>query len=297
METFSATFKGLIKELLAGQRAPSHITPELVYQQADERVLGLMDTIIERLALPGTGIDGMEHLEALFKRAKEGAACLLLVEHYSNLDLPDFSYALHLAGRDDMRQSLLAIAGMKLNEENPVVALLSSGFSRIVICPSRSTNSLDPEKDKAERLRMISINRAAMRKLDELKHSGKMVLLFPSGTRYRPWDPSSKRAVREIDSYIKSFDYLCFVALNGEIMHIRQGDMLDDFVSSDVLRFTVSPMLCCEEFRKTVRDQAEAAGIEDKKQAVADAIMKELQTMHDAAELVRQKMIAGKTAG
>jgi glycerol-3-phosphate O-acyltransferase len=256
-----------------------------------------MDTMVERLALPGTGITGLEHLDALFERAKAGAACLLLVEHYSNFDLPDFSYALHLAGRDDMRRSLLAIAGMKLNEENPAVAMLSSGFSRIVICPNRSTSSLDAEKDKAERLRMISINRAAMRKLDELKHSGKLVLLFPAGTRYRPWDPASKRAAREIDSYVKGFDYLCFVALNGEVLHIRQGDMIDDFVSSDVLRFTVSPMLRCEEFREKIHAQAETAGIEDKKQAVADSIMEELQTMHDAAELLRQKLIAEKSAG
>jgi glycerol-3-phosphate O-acyltransferase len=290
METLNSLFSGIISEALASFSAPSRITGDNVYQQADAKALTLVDRMVERLALPGSGISGIEHLSALLEKARAGSACLLLLEHYSNLDLPNFSYLLRKAGHAGAKinDSLLTIAGMKLNEENPAVAVFSSAYTRIVICPSRSAiggeETENAEHKNAERLRMISINRAAMRKLEELKRTGRLVLIFPSGTRYRPWDPTSKRGVREIDSYIKTFDYMCFVALNGEVMHVRQGDMLDDFVSEDLLRFTVSPPCSCADFRREAREAADKAGAEDKKQAVADAIMVRLEAMHNEAE-------------
>jgi glycerol-3-phosphate O-acyltransferase len=313
METLNSLFSGIISEALASFSAPSRITGDNVYQQADAKALTLVDRMVERLALPGSGISGIGHLSALLEKARAGSACLLLLEHYSNLDLPNFSYLLRKEGPAgaEVNDALLAIAGMKLNEENPAVAVFSSAYTRIVICPSRSASGgTEPEHaetehagteqseteraeheraehEHAERLRMISINRAAMRKLEELKRTGRLVLIFPSGTRYRPWDPTSKRGVREIDSYIKTFDYMCFAALNGEVMHVRQGDMLDDFVSEDVLRFTVSPPCSCADFRREAREAADKAGAEDKKQAVADAIMARLDAMHNEAEKER----------
>jgi glycerol-3-phosphate O-acyltransferase len=143
---------------------------------------------------------------------------------------------------------------------------------------------MDSEKRQAEIVRSNAINHAAMRKLNEVKKQGKLVLVFPSGTRYRPWDPSTKKGVREIDSYIKLFEYMCLVAINGELLHVRQGDMLDDFVSQEVVRFTVDPVISCANFRTIERAKAEKAGIEDKKQAVVDAIMARLDTMHTQGE-------------
>jgi glycerol-3-phosphate O-acyltransferase len=67
--------------------------------------------------------------------------------------------------------------------------------------------------------------------------------------------------------------------------------MMDDFVSEDVLRFTAGPVWSCAEFRNTARARAEAAGVEDKKQAVADAIMEELEIMHIAGEAERQRYL------
>jgi glycerol-3-phosphate O-acyltransferase len=143
---------------------------------------------------------------------------------------------------------------------------------------------LDPEKKQEEMARFTAINRAAMKSLTDIKTKGKLILVFPSGTRYRPWDPGSKKGVREIDSYIKSFDYMCMVAINGEVLHVRQGDMMDDSVSQGVVRFTAGPVVSCSEFRNAERAKAESAGIEDKKQATVDAIMQELDKIHAAAE-------------
>jgi glycerol-3-phosphate O-acyltransferase len=131
-----------------------------------------------------------------------------------------------------------------------------------------------------------------MKALMDIKVKGKLILVFPSGTRYRPWDPGTKKGVREIDSYIKSFDYMCMVAINGELLHVRQGDMMDDFVSEDVIRFTAGPVQSCAEFRNAAKAKAEAAGIEDKKQAVVDAIMDRLEEMHTAGEEDRKRFLS-----
>jgi glycerol-3-phosphate O-acyltransferase len=109
------------------------------------------------------------------------------------------------------------------------------------------------------------------------------MLVYPTGTRYRPWEPDSKRAVREVDSYVKGFDWMCFVSKNGLILKVRQEtehNMLLDYVSPDTIRFTVSDPVSCDEFRTKARLDAEERGVEDKKQAVADAVMERLEEMH-----------------
>jgi glycerol-3-phosphate O-acyltransferase len=139
-----------------------------------------------------------------------------------------------------------------------------------------------------------------MKALMSQKNNGRLILIFPSGTRYRPWDPSTKRGVREIDSYIRSFDYMCFVAINGQILHVHQGDMMDDEVRKDVVRISAGPVLSCSEFRDKARAEADAglAGVTadkepiDKKQVVADTIMAELEKMHITGEEKRKKLLS-----
>jgi glycerol-3-phosphate O-acyltransferase len=264
-----------------------------VYQEGETVILPFLDKMVETLSLPGSGLDGLENLEELLARAESGKSCLLLLEHYSNMDLTTFSYFVRKAGGRgvDIDMALVAIAGMKLTEDNPVVAAFASAYTRIVIYPSRSLPGLDPEKDHAEIVRSNSINRAAMKALNEIKVKGKLILVFPSGTRYRSWDPSTKKGVREIDSYLRSFDYLCPVAMNGIVLKVGQGEMVDDPVAHDIIRITAGPVQSCAEFREKARAEAEAAGIEDKKQAAVDAVMAQLEVMHNAAEEKRQKLL------
>jgi glycerol-3-phosphate O-acyltransferase len=289
METLTTTFTDIIKLAVSRSKTSTIVTEENVYQEGAADILPLLDKMVESLILPGSGASGMEHLEELLEKAESGKSCLLLLEHYSNLDLSLFSYLVRQAGGrgPDIAKALVAIAGLKLTEENPVVAAFASAYTRIIICPSRSLLSLDAEKDRAELIRINGINRAAMKTLTDIKVKGKLVLVFPSGTRYRPWDPSTKKGVREMDSYIKSFDYMCLVALNGEVLHVRQGDMMDDSVSKDLVRISAGPVYSCADFRNRARAEAEAAGIEDKKQATVDAVMAELEQIHIRAEALR----------
>ena len=292
MDTLATIFKEQIKKALSFSKVPSVISPDNVYQEGNPDILPIIDSMTDSLLLPGSGLEGLEHLEELLAIAETGKTCLLLLEHYSNMDLTLFSLLTRRAGGrgEAVAGALVAIAGMKLNEENPIVAALASAYTRIVIYPSRSLVGLNAEKNQAELVRSNAINRSAMKKLDEIKTQGRLILLFPAGTRFRPWDPASKKGVREIDSYVRTFDYMCLVAINGEILHVQKTDMVNDFVSKDIVRITVGPVLSCAEFRNKARDAAEAAGIEDKRQADVDSIMAEFDRMHDAAEEKRKKL-------
>ncbi|MDR3114374.1 MAG: 1-acyl-sn-glycerol-3-phosphate acyltransferase [Treponema sp.] len=293
METLSSVFRDAIKQVVALSKPSTMVTEQTVYQTGQRETLPLIDGILKALLLLGSGINGIEHLYDLLSKAQAGNSCLLLLEHYSNLDLPIFSYLLRAAGARGtaVADALVAIAGMKLTEASPTVAAFTGAYTRIIIYPSRSLKTLDTEHNHEEIIRSNAINRAAMKTLLEIKTQGKLILVFPSGTRYRPWDPSTQKGVREIDSYIKSFDYMGFVAINGELLHVRKGDMMDDYVSQDVVRFTAGPVLSCRAFRDAARARAEAAGIADKKQAAVDAIMEGLKEMHDHAEEDRQRLL------
>jgi glycerol-3-phosphate O-acyltransferase len=293
MDTLNTVFKDYIRDAVNLAHVSTVVTEDTVYQESNKLILPFLDKMVEHLGLPGSRLDGLEYLEDLFAKAESGASCLLFLEHYSNLDLSIFSWFLRQAGGrgKEINDALVSIAGMKLTEENPIVAVFASAYTRLVIYPSRSLQVLDAEKDKAEIIRSNGINRAAMKKLVEIKRRGKIILIFPSGTRYRSWDPSSKKGVREIDSYIRSFDYMCHVAINGEVLHVRRGDMLDDSVGKDLLLVTAGPVYSCAEFREKARAASEEAGIEDKKQAAVDAIMAELEKMHREAEEKRRKLL------
>jgi len=294
--TLTTVFGDQIKRVIKTSKAPTVITEDNVYQKGDTNVLSIVDEMVEHLMLPGSRLDGMKNLEELFEKAESGKACLLLVEHYSNMDLSIVSLLARKAGGrgKEISDAIIAIAGMKLNEDNPVVAAFTGAYTRIVICPSRSIQGLDFEKHKDEIARANGINRAAMKALIRHKYKGKLVLVFPSGTRYRSWEPDTKKGVREIDSYIRSFDYMCFVSLNGEVLHVQQTDMMNDAVSKDLLLTTVGPVVDCNEFRDKVL--ADAVNEEDKKQAVANKIMEELEKMNTAAEAVRLKLLKETSA-
>jgi glycerol-3-phosphate O-acyltransferase len=296
METLTTAFGKQIKSVVSIAKVDTVITEDNVYQEGDSNILPFLDEMVDYLCLPGSGLTGLKNLEELLAKAESGKSCLLLVEHYSNLDLSLLSTLARKAGGrgKDISDSIIAIAGMKLNEDSPIVAAFASAYTRIVIYPSRSLQHLDPEneKDKAEIARSNSINRAAMKSLIRHKYKGSLVLIFPSGTRYRPWAPETKKGVREIDSYIRSFDYMCFVALNGEVLVVQEKDMLNDFVNKDIVRVTAGPVVSCAEFREDALTAA--SNEEDKKQAVADAVMKELEKMHLAAEEERLKLLEKK---
>jgi len=281
-------------------RAPETITDENVYQPANPDILPYIDKLVSDNLLPGSAILHLENLSALYREARQGKSCLLLLEHYSNADLPAFHYLLRKQNQEGIQiaDSIVAIAGIKLNEDNPIIRTIVEAYSRLVIYPSRSmeiirNNLTDPKELVLEIMKSRSINHAAMKTLDILKHSGNILLVFPAGTRFRPWDPDTKKGVREIDSYLKTFDKMVLLSINGNILRINPENtqMHEDIICPDTVLYDASPVIDCKEFRETIKQAAHFN--DDKKQAIVDAVMHRLETMHEAVEKDRKKSFCG----
>lgn len=284
----------LIEQLLKNAKSEEAITPETVYQIGNDTNRELVGSLIEKLLLPGSSIKGYEHLQELHQRSKAGESCLLLVEHYSNFDIPAIYRLLEREGDEgkQIADSIISIAGMKLSIENPMVRAFTEAYTRIVIYPSRSLKSIEntPKYDE-EKLLSSKINRAALHAMIRAKHNGHMVLVFPAGTRYRPGDPSTKRGLPEIDSYLKSFDHVLFLGIAGNLLRVTDV-MENDEITPDVVVLQASPVQSSKRFRSTAREQATG---DDLKQAAADAVMAELEQLHLQAETLRQARLATLT--
>ena len=216
------------------------------------------------------------------------------MEHYTNLDLPAIIYLLQKVGEpwaDDFASRIVAVAGMKLNEASAGVRAFTEGFTRVVIYPTRSLNAVEAkgisqEELKAEEQKARKINFAAMRAMDACKKRGQMILVFPSGTRYRPGKPETKRGLREIDSYLRLFDYMLLVGINGNCLRINPDnpdDMLEDILEPGKVTLTAHPVLDCKKFREDVLSSL-PADESDPKQKTVDQVMQILDEIHNQVE-------------
>lgn len=293
--TLRERYAGLAKELVKYSHASGKIDASNVYQEANPDTRKFMDMLVQDNLLPNSRIEGREHFESFFDQVCAGKRGLILMEHYANTDLPALCYLLEHDGSPklaELSKRIVAIAGMKLNEDNPVVRAFAESFSRVVIYPTRSLdknekNAQSEEEAKAEEQKARKINLAAMRAMAECKKRGQVILVFPSGTRYRPDKPETKRGLREIDSYLRMFDIVILVSVNGNILLIHNENMIEDWVNPDVQIFASSPVIECESFRAEYlaslpQDEA------DPKQKMIDHIMELLEAQHDTYEKLRQ---------
>lgn len=294
MATVAEMFGHVARELEKNSIHAERISAETVFQAANLKNRKLINAVMEQLVLPGSAILNEDVLAQLGELSRQGKSCLILMEHYSNFDIPGFFYLVERQGSlvHELGQQIIAMAGMKLNEEAAFVRGFTEAYSRIVIYPSRSIAKLDPASAEfaEESARARSINRAALHCMVRRKHEGHVILVFPSGTRYRPGEPETKRGLREMDSYVKSFDHLLFIGSAGNTLRVNTsgGDMTSDTPTRDVLIFQCDDQVVdSHEFRNSVK----TAEGEDAKQAVADAIMARLDTLHARAEAARSKCL------
>jgi glycerol-3-phosphate O-acyltransferase len=293
MISIPGRYGAIIQKMMANSQNQHVITDENVWQEGNTGNRHLFYGIVEDLMLPGSSVQGIENLVDLYHRAQAGQSCLILCEHYSNFDLPCMTNLIEKAHPEGVKivGDLFAIAGFKLNEESPVVLCFTEAFNRIVIYPSRSIEALPDGPEKDEELKLArKINLASMKALSKAKESGKIVLLFPSGTRYRPGRPETKKGVKEVDSYIKGFDHMVLMSINGNTLHVTSdGSMVDDQAHRDVILYGVSPVLACGEFRKEA--QARCPEGEDTKQFTVDTVMAKLEDQHASFESLRLELL------
>lgn len=286
--SLSVRYRHLFPELKRLSRAENVITEDNVFQPANLGIRTIMDQMCADNIRKDSEFRNAGNAKDFLAKIKEGKRGIILMEHYSNFDLPGIMYLLDRAGPEakELGKRIVAIAGMKLNEENPYVSAFAEAYTRIIIYPSRSLQSItDPELFKAEEKRSRVINLASMRALDRVRKEGNAVLVFPSGTRYRPGKPETKRGVREIDSYIRLSDVMMLVSINGNCLRFSEdpADMMGDVTYEDRIIMTASPVYDCNAFREEAKSWA-GDGVEDKKQMVVDYVMHRLNEMHEENE-------------
>lgn len=288
-------YGNVFSEMAKLSKAAAKIDETQVYEEANLETRKYMKKILDDNFLPESGLRNVENFKAFYDAiTKEGKSGLILMEHYTNLDLPGILYLLEKHGEPwsiDLASRIVAIAGMKLNEASVSVRAFTEGFTRVVIYPTRSLSAVEEkeisEEEKiAEAQRARKINFAAMRAMDSCKKRGQAILVFPSGTRYRPGKPETKRGLREIDSYLRLFDCMILVSINGNCLRINPenpDDMLADIVEQDVITLTASPVINCKEFRNEVLS-ALPEDDEDPKQKTVDKVMEILESQHNQVE-------------
>ena len=260
--------------------------PENVYQVGSQANRKRIGKFIDRLAFPGSRIDNVEALIELRRRSLAGESCIIMAEHYSNFDFPVLFRLIekHKKLGPEAAESLLPIRSMKLSEILPVIAVFSRSYDTIVIYPSRVLDSItDPKKLDEVKKTSVRINQAAMREMIVRKRNGRIIVVFPAGTRHRFWDPSSKKGGREISSYVKAFDNIVFMGINGNLLPVnRTEDMLQDELKRDLMILTCSDIVNGRRYRTEMRARMPEGG--NLKSYLVNQVMLKLEKIHTCVE-------------
>ena len=290
--TLKEAYGKYFAEMMSKSKAPANIDDTNIYQPANLDLQPYMFKILEDNFLPGSGLGGIEYFKEFYDAVQSGKSGLILMEHFTNLDLPAIIWLLKQVGEpwaEDFSKKIVAIAGMKLNEQSDGVRVWTEGFSRVVIYPTRSLEKVSDAEREEEEKKARKINFASMRAMDACKKRGEVILVFPSGTRYRPGVEETRKGLREIDSYLRLFDKMLLVSINGNCLSFNPAnmdDMLADLVQQDKVLLTAHPVLDCKEFRNKVLESLPADD-PDPKQKTIDAVMDILKAQHDEVEKTR----------
>ena len=279
-------FKPYLKTFVEEASNDGDVTPENVLQEGHPKSRQLLYSIMEDILEDGSEFRNANYVSDFFKQVKGGKKGVILAEHYSNFDYPMFAYLLEKTGADgkELIDLTYAIAGIKLSEENKYISALAAAFNRIFIYPSLSIEKITDEKEKEEIFKKAkAINIASMRAMDKLRTSGHPILVFPSGTRYRPGKPETKKGRREIDSYIKSSDIMLLLSINGNCLRISETNSMElDLICKDKMIITASQVYDCASFREKIKEKNPESN--DIKQDVVNEVMDILENMHEDAE-------------
>jgi len=209
------------------------ITPQNVYQPGRETGRNALEAFMEQVLAPGSGVEGVEHLDRCLAELAAGRSVIFLPEHRGNLDVPSFSVLLRRSypRAREIQERLIYIAGRKLNESSELVKMFSEKYSRLVIVPRRDFPPERPDaspEEQRQREEFIQsaarINRAAFRELVRLRRRGHIFVLFPLGGRLKPG--ADNRPVPETTTYLRSFDTAYLISMEGNTL--PPGERMED---------------------------------------------------------------------
>lgn len=302
-DEFTKLFFDYAKKMMKNSRMyeDTVITLDNFFQPAYKKNRDLLFEIIKMAHLEGSTILGKENIIKLYELVKKGHSCLVLSEHVSNLDVPSMFVRFYDDDNPilkDIFESFIFIAGLKLNE-NPLVKLYTEMFTRVVIYPVRSIEKLKNESQKEKIEFAKKLNIAATRKIKELRNKGHIFVLFPAGTRYRPWLPETKKSIKETSSFLKSFEYFCCCSINGNNMPPEEHeDMTRETFKKDVLVLNYGEVKQSKSFINQIintLDKNIAENQDKVKEIIGDKVMEEIDNLHNQAEIYRKKFLNNNT--
>ena len=221
-------------EIMKKNSDPNHnavITPENIFQPAYMKNREIFKKFLDTLILDGSGIDEADNLLKFYNEFKAGKSCLILSEHKSNFDVPVFFAVMYDEGDifKEIFEKIVFVAGRKLNEEEFFVKSMAEQFHRVIVVPKTETS--DPMA--------LKINFATQKFIKENK-SNYIFLVFPTGTRSKPWEPDTYKPLREVYNYIKSFDVVIFMSIDGNCLPPLPKKMSEEIPRKDVIRLIFS---------------------------------------------------------
>ena len=299
-DEFTALFFKYTEKMIKNSKMheDTMITPENIFQPAHKVNRDILFEIINMSHLEGSNNLGVENIIKLYDLVQNHKSCLILSEHVSNLDVPSMFVRFYEYPDGRLKkifEKIIFIAGVKLNE-NPIVKLYTEMFTRVVIFPVRGLLEMRDKEEYKDKIELAKkINLRSTRKIKELRDQGNIFVMFPGGTRYRPWKPETKKAVKETASYLSSFDYFCCLSINGNNMApMQHEDMTREIYKKDVIVFNFGEVKESKQYIRNIYSDLDKKGISDKakmKEKVGDKIMKEIDVLHNKAEDYRRKFL------
>ncbi len=266
-----------IKHHVPLERA-ADVTPENVVRWADTSNQPHLAAMCRRLLLPGSGIAGLANLRKLLDLASDGSSCLLCLNHRSNFDVPTMCALLQDHADSKWFQQIIWIAGRKLEEDIGMTGRLVQCFNHVIVTPPSWFNSARSD-DELHEARLINI--AAERAIARLRHEGWVFALFPSGTRIRPGDESTKHPIGQTDGFLRAFEYLMMCNIDGCTLPVsKDRDLTHEIPMLDCMRYTFGPVHRTRDWRAEAMSRFPDL---DQRMASAHAIEEDIESLASAS--------------
>ena len=206
--------------------------------------------------------------------AAERRSCILCLNHRSNLDVPTLHTMLQDHSKPQLFQKIIWIAGRKLQEDQGMTGMLVQAYNRVIVTP-RSWLRENHSRDEVHEAHLINI--AAHRAIHDLRHQGWVFALFPTGTRIRPGNISTTRAIPETDGYLKNFEFMMLGNVKGCTLPVtRDQDLTRETPRLDRVTFTFGDVVSTDQWRdRAARRHPEL----DQRAASSRAIMEDIEAL------------------